>query len=125
MADAERALTPSEEEFDAWSDELEEEAVKEAAENMKVKHLIKGDSFFALAPSRAVYRLPLSISIDQFSELEAVDDADSIDGLKKVIGSFSPECASKLEAEPIVTVTDLMRKYVTAVVKVQGATLGE
>ncbi len=125
MADAERDPIPSEEEFDAWNDELEEEAVKEAAKNMMVKHLIKGDSFFAMTPSGDVYRLPLSISIDQFSELETVDDADSIEGLKKIIGSFGSEYASKLEAEPIVTVTDLMRKYVTAVVRVQGATLGE
>ena len=57
-------VMPSAADFDAWTQEDEEKALEASAERMKVKHLIKDDGVWFLAPHGHIYKLPLKLSID-------------------------------------------------------------
>ncbi|MDQ4436132.1 hypothetical protein QCG98_10235, partial [Bifidobacterium breve] len=62
-------MTPTVEEFEAWTDEDEAKALQESAESMNVKHIIKDGNVWFLAPKGHVYKLPLALSIDDFVRL--------------------------------------------------------
>ena len=62
-------VMPCAADFDAWTQEDEEKALEASAERMKVKHLIKDDGVWFLAPHGHIYKLPLNLSIDDFVRL--------------------------------------------------------
>lgn len=62
-------VMPCAADFEAWTQEDEENALEASAERMKVKHLIKDDSVWFLAPHGHIYKLPLNLSIDDFVPL--------------------------------------------------------
>ena len=96
--------TPTKAEFDAWTPETEHDALAAIGEAFHVRHIIKGDTFWALAPNGKVYKLPLGLSIKDFEALSAEGNSDvqSISAVKDLIRSFAgPEQAESLEEQPV------------------------
>lgn len=116
---------PSDEEFDAWDDEMLEDAVREASTSFEVKWLVKGTSFFCRMPSGKCYCLPLGITMRQFEELSAVDDVEAINAFRSLMEAFAPGRSNDLANEPIQSVMSMMDAFGQAVSMVQGAPLGE
>lgn len=70
---------PTVEDFDQWTEKNDEEAFASIAQNYKVRHIIKGDVYWALVPGGRTYKLPLSMSIDDFTRLSNTsDDTESV-----------------------------------------------
>ena len=57
---------PSIAEFEDWDETKETEALAEVAKQIKVRHIIKDNEYWALAPGGTVYKLPLYLSIADF-----------------------------------------------------------
>lgn len=125
MADEKRAWEPTEEDFDAWDDASDEEAFAALAESFRVRHVIGDSHYFGKAPSGAVYRMPLGISIATFEALTSEDNVDSIDATKGLLEEFAPGQVSQLEHEPIQVVMSLIQDYMSCVARAQGVRLGE
>ncbi|MCI8753718.1 MAG: hypothetical protein HFJ39_02440 [Bifidobacterium pseudolongum] len=120
--------TPTKAEFDAWTPETEHEALAAIGEAFHVRHIIKGDTFWALAPNGKVYKLPLGLSIKDFEALSAEGNSDvqSISAVKDLIRSFAgPEQAESLEAQPVQVVMNILNQYGTVIRDSQGADLGK
>lgn len=120
--------TPTKAEFDAWTPETEHEALAAIGEAFHVRHIIKGDTFWALAPNGKVYKLPLGLSIKDFEALSAEGNSDvqSISAVKDLIRSFAgPEQAESLEAQPVQVVMNILSQYGTVIRDSQGADLGK
>ncbi|MFR0587718.1 hypothetical protein [Bifidobacterium pseudolongum] len=120
--------TPTKAEFDAWTSETEHEALAAIGEAFHVRHIIKGDTFWALAPNGKVYKLPLGLSIKDFEALSAEGNSDvqSISAVKDLIRSFAgPEQAESLEAQPVQVVMNILNQYGTVIRDSQGADLGK
>lgn len=120
--------TPTKAEFDAWTPETEHDALAAIGEAFHVRHIIKGDTFWALAPNGKVYKLPLGLSIKDFEALSAEGNSDvqSISAVKDLIRSFAgPEQAESLEAQPVQVVMNILNQYGTVIRDSQGADLGK
>lgn len=120
-------MTPTAEEFEAWTAEDEAKALRESAESMKVKHIIKGDGVWFLAPKGHVYKLPLALSIDDFVKLSDIkSDVEQIQTLKDMLTAFAGEDAAKeLAKEPVMVPMNILNAYGEIIAKVQGADLGK
>ncbi|PKU96712.1 ATP-dependent serine Clp protease [Bifidobacterium pseudolongum subsp. globosum] len=120
--------TPTKAEFDAWTPETEHDALAAIGEAFHVRHIIKGDTFWALAPNGKVYKLPLGLSIKDFEALSAEGNSDvqSISAVKDLIRSFAgPEQAESLEEQPVQVVMNILNQYGTVIRDSQGADLGK
>lgn len=120
--------TPTKAEFDAWTPETEHDALAAIGEVFHVRHIIKGDTFWALAPNGKVYKLPLGLSIKDFEALSAEGNSDvqSISAVKDLIRSFAgPEQAESLEEQPVQVVMNILNQYGTVIRDSQGADLGK
>ncbi|RYQ26473.1 hypothetical protein PG2029B_1070 [Bifidobacterium pseudolongum subsp. globosum] len=120
--------TPTKAEFDAWTPETEHDALAAIGEAFHVRHIIKGETFWALAPNGKVYKLPLGLSIKDFEALSAEGNSDvqSISAVKDLIRSFAgPEQAESLEAQPVQVVMNILNQYGTVIRDSQGADLGK
>ena len=120
--------TPTKAEFDAWNPETEHDALAAIGEAFHVRHIIKGDTFWALAPNGKVYKLPLGLSIKDFEALSAEGNSDvqSISAVKDLIRSFAgPEQAESLEEQPVQVVMNILNQYGTVIRDSQGADLGK
>lgn len=120
-------MQPTVEEFEAWTAEDEAKALRESAESMKVKHIIKGDGVWFLAPKGHVYKLPLALSIDDFVKLSDIkSDVEQIQTLKDMLTAFAGEDAAKeLAKEPVMVPMNILNAYGEIIAKVQGADLGK
>ena len=120
---------PTLEDFEAFSSEEEGEALAAAANGFRVLHLIDRDhplDLWIYSPTtKNTYRLPLDIPLSSYIELMSDDGLESIEGFRKVLRTFSPDDAEKLESESPVTVTGMLKIYGEVFSKVQGAALGE
>lgn len=120
---------PTLEEFEAFDGEREDEALAAAAGSFKVLHLIDQehplDLWVYSTTTGNAYRLPLNIPLSSYLELMSDDGLESIDGFRKVLRTFSPDDAEKLECESPLTVNEMLRVYGEVFQKVQGASLGE
>ncbi|WP_137648207.1 hypothetical protein [Bifidobacterium moukalabense] len=118
---------PDVKDFEAWTPEDEEKALASAAESMKVKHLIKGDSVWFLAPRGRVYRLPLALSIDDFDRLSKVQsDSEQVQVLKGMLEAFAGEqAAMQLSKEPVIVPINILRDYGAIISRMQGVGLGK
>lgn len=119
--------TPSIDEFDAWTDELERQALETQSANYKVRHIIRNDSYWALAPGGAMYRLPMAMSISDYERLSnAETDTEGIEQLKRIIETFAgKDQAKRLEREPVQVVMNILNDYGSAIARSQGASLGK
>ena len=120
-------VMPSAADFDAWTQEDEEKALEASAERMKVKHLIKDDGVWFLAPHGHIYKLPLALSIDDFVKLSDIkSDVEQIQTLKDMLTAFAGEEAAKeLAKEPVMVPMNILNAYGEIIAKVQGADLGK
>lgn len=118
---------PTVEDFDQWTEKNDEEAFASIAQNYKVRHIIKGDVYWALVPGGRTYKLPLSMSIDDFTKLSNTsDDTESVEQLKRILSAFAGDKQAKaLNGEPVQVVFNLLSDYGDAVVRSQGASLGK
>lgn len=93
---------PTVEDFDQWTGKNDEEAFASIAQNYKVRHIIKGDVYWALVPGGRTYKLPLSMSIDDFTRLSNTsDDTESVEQLKRILSAFAGDKQAKqLNGEP-------------------------
>ena len=82
-------VMPSAADFEAWTQEDEEKALEVSAERMKVKHLIKGDGVWFLAPHGHIYKLPLNLSIDDFVRLSDLQsNTEQVQALKDILAAL-------------------------------------
>lgn len=119
--------TPKPSEFDNWDAQAETQALEELAVRSKVKHIIKGDLFWALAPRGRIYKLPLALSIKDFEALvNAQSDSESIEQIKTILHAFAGEAQAKqLESEPIQVMQSIINDYGSTIARSQGSTLGK
>jgi hypothetical protein len=122
-----RGVAPSVKDFEDWTVEDEDKALTAAAESMNVKHLIKGDSVWFLAPHGHMYKLPLALSIDDFDRLSKVQsDSEQVQALKGMLEAFAGEqAAMQLSKEPVIVPINILRDYGEIISKMQGAELGK
>ena len=114
-------VMPSAADFDAWTQEDEEKALEASAERMKVKHLIKDDSVWFLAPHGHIYKLPLNLSIDDFVRL-----SDLQSNTEHILAAFAGEDAAKeLVKEPAMVPFNILNDYGEVLSKIQGVELGK
>ena len=106
---------PTIEDFDQWTEKNDEEAFASIAQNYKVRHIIKGDVYWALVPGGRTYKLPLSMSIDDFTRLSNTsDDTESVEQLKRILSAFAGDKQAKaLNGEPVQVVFNLLSDYAT------------
>ena len=116
-------MTPTVEEFEAWTAEDEAKALQESAEAMNVKHIIRDGNVWFLAPKGHVYKLPLALSIDDFVRLsELQSNSEQIQMLKGILETFAGEDAAKeLSKEPF----NILDAYGEVLARVQGVELGK
>lgn len=120
-------MTPTVEEFEAWTAEDEAKALQESAEAMNVKHIIRDDNVWFLAPKGHVYKLPLALSIDDFVRLsELQSNSEQIQMLKGILETFAGEDAAKeLSKEPAMVPFNILNAYGEVLARVQGVELGK
>ena len=118
---------PSIAEFEDWDETREAEALAEVANQVKVRHIIKNNEYWALTPGGTVYKLPLYLSIADFEALSgASTDTDSIDQVKRILTVFAgDEQAKQLEREPMQVAFTLIPDYGEPLAKSQGVELGK
>ena len=85
------------------------------------------DGTYPLVPGGRTYKLPLSMSIDDFTRLSNTsDDTESVEQLKRILSAFAGDKQAKaLNGEPVQVVFNLLSDYGDAVVRAQGASLGK
>ena len=120
-------MTPTVEEFEAWTAEDEAKALQESAEAMNVKHIIRDGNVWFLAPTGHVYKLPLALSIDDFVRLsELQSNSEQIQMLKGILETFAGEDAAKeLSKEPAMVPFNILNAYGEVLARVQGVELGK
>ncbi|TCF46626.1 hypothetical protein MCC10106_1949 [Bifidobacterium longum subsp. longum] len=118
---------PSIAEFEDWDEIREAEALAEVANQVKVRHIIKNNEYWALTPGGTVYKLPLYLSIADFEALSgASTDTDSLDQVKRILTVFAgDEQAKQLEREPMQVAFNLIQDYGETLAKSQGVELGK
>lgn len=118
---------PSIAEFEDWDETREAEALAEVANQVKVRHIIKNNEYWALTPGGTVYKLPLYLSIADFEALSgASTDTDSLDQVKRILTVFAgDEQAKQLEREPMQVAFNLIQDYGETLAKSQGVELGK
>ena len=121
------SMAPSIAEFDDWDETKETEALAEVANQVKVRHIIKDNEYWALTPGGTVYKLPLYLSIADFEALSgASTDTDSLDQVKRILTVFAgDEQAKQLEREPMQVAFNLIQDYGETLAKSQGVELGK
>lgn len=122
MATTNKAWTPTTADFDAWNEQDEAEAIAETAKQVKVRHIIKNNEYWALAPSGHIYKLPLFLSIENFDALSnAASDTESVEQVKRILTVFAgDEQAERLEHEPMQVAFNLIQDYGQLLAKTQG-----
>lgn len=120
-------MTPTVEEFEAWTAEDEAKALQESAEAMNVKHIIRDGNVWFLAPKGHMYKLPLALSIDDFVRLsELQSNSEQIQMLKGILETFAGEDAAKeLSKEPAMVPFNILNAYGEVLARVQGVELGK
>lgn len=120
-------VMPSADDFNAWTADDEDKALEAAAEQMKVKHLIKDGSVWFLAPHGHIYKLPLNLSIDDFVRLSDLQsNTEQIQTLKDILAAFAGEDAAKeLAKEPAMVPFNILNDYGDVLAKIQGVELGK
>lgn len=118
---------PSIAEFEDWDETREAEALAEVAKQIKVRHIIKDNEYWALTPGDTVYKLPLYLSIADFEALSgASTDTDSLDQVKRILTVFAgDEQAKQLEREPMQVAFNLIQDYGETLAKSQGVEPGK
>ena len=123
------AKAPTLEDFEAFDEGREGEAIAAAASSFRVLHLIDREHPLVLwvysTATGSAYWLPLDIPTSSYLELMGEDGAEPVDALRKVLKTFSPEDAEKLEGESTIAISNILKVYGEVFAKVQGATLGE
>lgn len=127
MATTNKAWTPTTADFDAWNEQDEAEAIAETAKQVKVRHIIKNNEYWALSPSGHIYKLPLFLSIENFDALSnAASDTESVEQIKRILAVFAgDEQARDLEKEPMQVAFNLLQDYGLMLSKSQGVELGK
>jgi hypothetical protein len=120
-------VMPCAADFESWTQEDEEKALEASAEQMKVKHLIKGDGVWFMAPKGHIYKLPLNLSIDDFVRLSDLQsNTEQIQALKDILAAFAGEDAAKeLAKEPAMVPFNILNDYGELLAKIQGVELGK
>ena len=112
--------------FNNWTAADDDDAIRQAATGFDVKHVIKNNQYWALAPSGHVYKLPIALSLDDYGRfMNAKNDMESIDGLRDMLNTFSPAQGAQIAGEPIQVLQNLLTDYAAIIVKTQGVSLGE
>lgn len=112
--------------FNNWTAADDDAAIRQAATSFDVKHVIKNNQYWALAPGGRIYKLPLALSLDDYGRfMNAKNDMESIDGLRDMLNTFSPTQGEQIATEPIQVLQNLLSDYAAIIVKTQGVSLGE
>lgn len=117
-----QSITPTIAEFDEWDETKETEALEEVAKQVRVRHIIKNNEYWALTPGGTVYKLPLYLSIADFEALSNTQtDTESLEQVKHILTVFAgDEQAERLEHEPMQVAFNLIQDYGALLAKTQG-----
>ncbi len=117
-----QSITPTIAEFDEWDETKETEALEEVAKQVRVRHIIKNNEYWALTPGGTVYKLPLYLSIADFEALSNTQtDTESLEQVKRILTVFAgDEQAERLEHEPMQVAFNLIQDYGALLAKTQG-----
>ena len=94
--------------FDSWTPEQEEAALKQIAQASKCKYAIGDNHFYGRFPDGTIINLPLSISLEDVNE----GDVASVDQFTRLIEKIAgKEDAEKFLAQPTPSMIDMANKY--------------
>lgn len=97
--------------FDSWTPEQEEAALKQIAQAAKCKYAIGDNHFYGRFPDGTIINLPLSISLEDVNEISEGDVA-SVDQFTRLIEKIAgKEDAEKFLAQPTPSMIDMANKY--------------
>lgn len=97
--------------FDSWTPEQEEAALKQIAQASKCKYAIGDNHFHGRFPDGTIINLPLSISLEDVNEISEGDVA-SVDQFTRLIEKIAgKEDAEKFLAQPTPSMIDMANKY--------------
>lgn len=112
--------------FDTWTDEQEEAALAMASNAFQVRHIIKGDEVWFLAPRGVIYKLPLALTLKDYQRLSSMDNTESIEGVHELLRAFmGDDAADKLDDEPAQVAINMLLDYGQLMTRTQGVTLGK
>lgn len=122
-----KSAAPTIDDFNGWSAEDEAKAYASIADNFQVKHVVRGDTWWALTPSGNIYKLPLALSYKNFQKLSGLDDiGDQLDTVTDLLETFAgKKQAERIESEPVQVVINLVTDYGAAIADAQGASVGK
>ncbi|KFI65892.1 hypothetical protein [Bifidobacterium cuniculi] len=122
-----KTVAPTLDDFDNWGEEDDAKAYAAIAGNFRVKHVIKGDTWWALTPAGNIYRLPLALSYKSFQKLSELEDVgDQLDTVTDLLETFAgKDQAARIETEPVQVVINLVTDYGAAIADAQGASVGK
>ena len=112
--------------FDAWTDEAEEEAIAAAAAAADVKHIIvEGKLFAGRFPDGTIVRAPLTFSV---SDLEAITDSadnpvDQIKALFKRLGD--EESVERLEEQSLTSTVIYAERFFATFARIAEVAMGK
>lgn len=118
--------TPKKADFDNWTEEQERAALEDLQHNSQVKHIIKDNKLYVRVPSGSVYALNLTLSIDEYADLVGVGDADNVETIRLLLSKITLfDKAEALAKEPVLTLLNVIKDYMSVVESLQGVDLGK
>ena len=113
---AEAATEPDEYDFDNWSQEAEDDALRKLND---VKHIIVEGSFVGRFADGTIVKIPLTLSLATIDELQK-DFASPVDQFKHLLKTFAGEdVAADLDKRGIIPVAIMTEKFFRALGRAQ------
>lgn len=114
--------------FDTWTEDDEEAAIKQIAAESSVRYIIVEKDFVGRFPDGTILRAPVRLSVNDLNVITSTDadggtEVDQIKALLRVLGR--EEDLAALEAQDLVSATDYAMKYMKVFSRVAGIALGE
>lgn len=114
--------------FDTWTEDDEEAAIKQIAAESSVRYIIVEKDFVGRFPDGTILRAPVRLSVNDLDVITSTDadggtEVDQIKALLRVLGR--EEDLAVFEAQDLVSATDYAMKYMKVFSRVAGIALGE
>ena len=97
--------------FDDWTSEQEEAALKQLAQAAKCKYAIGDNHFYGKFPDGTIISMPLNLSLDDVNDITE-GDVSSVDQFTRLIEKIAgKDDAKKFLAQPTPSMIDMANKY--------------
>lgn len=127
MAEEKKEFEPSIEDFENWTEEMEQAEFERIAHENEVMYVIGDSTLFVRTSAGNVYRLPMCPSYAEVSAIQSGTDDDVFEHLCTLIerGKGGADAVERFKAEPLQTMVKILEVFGEKLAKAQGATLGE